>query len=460
MPLTSRAHRLASRTAANEEEGGGLLMPSLGVKKTSTGKNASGRRERSFFGRGSPAKKERKTDFTPLKEESKGSSKASAKQSKDSSKSKSPRTSHKTQRTPLSPARSLRTVTTTESSLYGNSPTDSSHATDESAPQAHTQSSSSGTTTNPLSPTETGESLNRNSVKGKVSQWEERRLGSDNDSRGTTGDHEENDHPEDEDEDNTSVFSVTSISSNFAETVLKLVEDCESRWNAYTESFMGKPKAIPAPPTSITSSHEDDNKNNPTLSTPHALVPHVASMESVASQIILRQQAEIEYLRAKVEKQEQLLQERTLALPAPPPVEEIDMVPMEEVEVILDDNDVVSVSSYITHLNDVKSVSEETAALAYVPVNRPDVDQEDDEIMCKKQVQDYPLQLCAANGSVRNALYTGPFKRGNCTGVGVLRFETDDVYMGEVVNGKVSAHLRQNGAGDWQTSRQKRLTRL
>jgi hypothetical protein len=341
---------------------------------------------------------------------------------------KGKKTSSQTPRTPLSPARSYRTTTTAEiSDNEEQSPTVTSYSATNTVEEQDTLS--------PLTHDAHRQAESSGGVKEKVISWEQGLGHSDAKTDFTFETLEDT-----KDADDMSTSSLGSVlSQNFADTVLKLVEDCESRWNAFTKSTFSNNNATVT--NTIASPSDADG------ATSTALIPRSSTEASEVSQIILRQQAEIEYLRERLQEQEQLLQQRSLpALPPPHPKEEIDSLPMEEVELVLDDNfDVVSVTSCLTNMHDARSVSDDTAILAItLPLSRPDAmrDTEDDDVIMRKtQVQDYPLQLRAANGSIRNALYTGPCKRGVCTGVGVLRFETDDVYMGEVVDGKVRLSL-------------------
>jgi hypothetical protein len=83
---------------------------------------------------------------------------------------------------------------------------------------------------------------------------------------------------------------------------------------------------------------------------------------------------------------------------------------------------------------------------------RPDAD-EASHLAPTHRVRDRALQLSAANGATRMALYTGPMESHDIiTGVGVLKFpETGDVYMGEVVKGEM------HGRGTYVSKRKKAL---
>jgi hypothetical protein len=179
----------------------------------------------------------------------------------------------------------------------------------------------------------------------------------------------------------------------------------------------------------------------------------------------------------------------------PPPVEQIDSVPIEHIEVaILDhDGDLCSVTSGLTNLVDLSSrMPDDATAVSYFleksfSRGRPDAEssvcgsvqrhnnkrqgadgvgahhqtssqqqqqqqqqQQPDE---QERVTDQPLLLRAADGSSRQALYTGPVQNRtnhNTTGLtmtttpiytgnhAVLKFvETGDTYMGQVCNGEM-----------------------
>lgn len=273
-------------------------------------------------------------------------------------------------------------------------------------------------------------------------------------------------------------------------TLLSLLESIERGWTSYTEPVKETWNAFANPvqewrlvPKSFasdmgalvsSSSSDKDQDSQQTVNSTES------SGVKVESEIIQRQQVEIAYLRAELARQQDFIRrvrssgELDLrrptswpALTAPPPIEEIDTIPVENIEVALDGFDEISIFSGLTGVNDsVRFVDDESIAPEeppslnrfhheYIPPvaasslrdRRPDAASviDNDSVLPTSKVKNFPLQLTAANGSVRKALYTGPRKGGVCTGVGVLKFETGDTYSGEVVNGKV----RQLRADSW-----------
>lgn len=214
--------------------------------------------------------------------------------------------------------------------------------------------------------------------------------------------------------------------------LLKLVEDCEARWNSYSQSLrdMSLMPVLSRAPTDDSSSSRDNTSGR-------------SSPEPAQNHLIAPQHEDIEYLKADLLRQRDLLvrEEEACDRLYPAPLEQIDTIPVEEIEVTVDQDDNVSVTSAMTEINDVSKLNDDSASVfAAIPPSRPDaasVIGDEDVVLNKKQVQNMPLKLWAANGTLRRALYTGPCTGGACTGVGTLRFETGDTYMGEIVNGKV-----------------------
>jgi len=149
------------------------------------------------------------------------------------------------------------------------------------------------------------------------------------------------------------------------------------------------------------------------------------------------------------------------------PVEQIDTVPIEHIEVAhTDDPDVCSVTSGLTNLidlgRDIPSLAAaattssfadpflfETTTSSHHSQTRSDNHR---GTLSSKIVRRVPVQLRAADGSNRKALYTGPvLSNGQFTGFGYFQFEgTGDVYKGEVQNGKM------HGQGTYTYARRSR----
>jgi hypothetical protein len=163
--------------------------------------------------------------------------------------------------------------------------------------------------------------------------------------------------------------------------------------------------------------------------------------------------------------------------PLPSPVEQIDSVPIEHIEVAVDhDGDLCSVTSGLTNLVDLSSrMPDDATAISYLleksfSRRRPDAESSVCSVSLQQQqaspqqaqqrrVTDQPLLLRAADGSSRQALYTGPVQQqhngiGNTesfTGTGVLKFvETGDLYMGQVSDGEM------HGQGTYTFAKQKK----
>ena len=213
--------------------------------------------------------------------------------------------------------------------------------------------------------------------------------------------------------------------TNTADYILKLVEDCEARWASYTQSMREMtlvPGLLRALPGDSSYSLEKRRSSDP------------------AHDIIVKQQNEIEYLRAQLLRERDFLiqEEEACDRLYPAPLEQIDAIPVDEIEV--DEEDNVSITSAMTDIQEISKFTDDSMSLFNaIPPSRPDAASVvgDDAVLQTKRVQNMPLKLSAANGRMRRALYTGPCTGGVCTGVGSLRFETGDTYTGEVVNGKV-----------------------
>lgn len=196
-------------------------------------------------------------------------------------------------------------------------------------------------------------------------------------------------------------------------------------------------------------------------STAMVLVSPSGSTTDSPEDIIARQQAEIECLKAQLMQQHSLVayqQEDADEDSYHSPQEQIDQVPVEHVEVDHDDH--LSVTSGLTNLNggDLSRMNDDisTIILDNIPTRRPEADAESmhgrDNIagigasatprgvgLRQRRVRNHELQLYAANGVSRKALYSGPLTaEGLCTGVGILKFEeTGDQYTGAIVNGEM-----------------------
>ena len=143
---------------------------------------------------------------------------------------------------------------------------------------------------------------------------------------------------------------------------------------------------------------------------------------SSAEEIIRRQQEEIEELRRQLERTDVM-----------EPLEQIDVAPIEHIEVALDDH---SVTSGLTNLHtDANRFLDDHSLIMDMPISRPDADSVAGD--CQEQ-RTVPLALRAGDGSIQQGLYTGPIINGECSGMGTIKFnETGDTYMGEVLNGEM-----------------------
>ncbi|KAL7579955.1 hypothetical protein ACA910_004951 [Epithemia clementina (nom. ined.)] len=185
-----------------------------------------------------------------------------------------------------------------------------------------------------------------------------------------------------------------------------------------------------------------------------------APNETEQTKLVHLQQAEIAELRSELtahvieDKKKQAMARAALEPPDTPsssplqgsssnmsPVEFIDSVPIEHIEVaVMDDQDVCSVTSGLTNLNDLtRGIGEE--ALSFGTFSSDPFGHEPrapaDKVVTKI-IRRARVELHAADGSNRKALYTGPVVGGQFTGFGYFEFEgTGDVYKGEVKNGKM-----------------------
>lgn len=276
---------------------------------------------------------------------------------------------------------------------------------------------------------------------------------------------------EDDNDSTSSNSSTSSFLANPTESFIKLVEDCEARWSTYTESlreWTSVPALLPAsadvPGSSekvvvklrgnksssliLADSHPNTIESR-MLRSSSAKQQQLSTLALKESQLIQAQQKEIEHLRAQLlQQQEQLVREEAaFSTYRPATWEQIDSIPLEEIEVTIDSNEELSINSGLTNLNDASTRfnnDDATVMMSRIPPTRPDAASvaENDAIVQTKFARNLPLKLQAANGHVRSALYTGPTTGGVLTGVGTLRFETGDHYMGEVVNGKASGQGR------------------
>lgn len=143
--------------------------------------------------------------------------------------------------------------------------------------------------------------------------------------------------------------------------------------------------------------------------------------------IIQRQQEEIERLRAELESKN-LITDGNLHHT----IEQIDQIPLELVEI---DDDHVSVTSALTNLVESSRIHDDNSVVLE-PTHRPDADSVTGAAP-PQRVRNFPVVCFAENGSPRKALYSGPLLKSVPTGVGTLKFENGDWYMGEIVNGEM-----------------------
>ena len=137
------------------------------------------------------------------------------------------------------------------------------------------------------------------------------------------------------------------------------------------------------------------------------------------------------------------------------PVELIDSVPIEHIEVaVMDDHDVCSVTSGLTNLQDLTTRvvggggnggigddahSSSAAMDPFFGHQEPKSPADRLASSSTNIVRRAAVELHAADGSHRKAWYTGPVvANGQYTGFGYFEFPgTGDVYKGEVLNGKM-----------------------
>jgi hypothetical protein len=242
-----------------------------------------------------------------------------------------------------------------------------------------------------------------------------------------------------------------------------LIDDAEARWTSYGIAVRGtslvpvrtttNPLAAPVTPPSPSRSmarpvaaSRSVAASSVDYSYPSASYYSSARSSRESEHVILQQQAEIAILKAQLHVNHQQQQGHQDSFLSRPPAEQIDTVPFEEIEVEVvnddEDDDLSFTSGLTTNLHDLggRFLGDDMTIDCPLPPSRPDASVADQRsVVPTKHVQNTVLQLAAADGSVRKALYTGPrTPAGACSGVGVLRFvETGDLYTGEVVKGKV-----------------------
>jgi len=150
--------------------------------------------------------------------------------------------------------------------------------------------------------------------------------------------------------------------------------------------------------------------------------------------IIQQQAAEIEALRAQLDAHNSNRYRSGLDDEEP----REDILPVEQIEVYHDSDDHLSVTSGLTHMyGDVSRVGDDCmSVLQRAPIQRPDAASVGP--VQPSRVRDYQVDLVAADGTTRKAVYSGPLHRGEPHGCGILKFvDTGDLYMGDIVNGKM-----------------------
>lgn len=151
--------------------------------------------------------------------------------------------------------------------------------------------------------------------------------------------------------------------------------------------------------------------------------------------IIDRQAAEIEALRAQLEARDQYRYHPGDDEPRD------DFLPVEQIEVYHDNEDHLSVTSGLTHMYDLSRVDDasvfQTGSKCNEPIHRPDADSVTGiQSVQPSRVRDFHVFLLAADGTTRRALYSGPIVKNKPNGCGILKFvESGDVYMGDLVDG-------------------------
>ena len=181
--------------------------------------------------------------------------------------------------------------------------------------------------------------------------------------------------------------------------------------------------------------------------------PSVWSRKS-AQQVIDQQAVEIEALRAQLQWQQQQRQSQQQQYQ---PEEEVDILPVEEIEVIQtthedydDAGDHLSVTSGLTHMYELQRPDSESVTgiqSLHMMSHNHHHKNNDDYVNDKLKVH-----LTAQDGTTRQALYRGPLWKGLPHGVGVLEFvETGDLYVGDLCKGAM------HGSGTYTTAKHKVL---
>ena len=193
-----------------------------------------------------------------------------------------------------------------------------------------------------------------------------------------------------------------------------------------------------------------------------SLVPSTSVLPYPSHLIIQQQQAEIEALKARLLGAPVVT---TTTTTNEPPVEQIDDIPVESIEVHMDevsrlhDPDDLTVWSGWTQQQQQRPPTPTRPEADEASTSRALVQQPQHHHQQPRMVKDYRLSLAAANGVVRQALYTGPttaptnnnnntntpIARHHVTGTGVLQFlsgsgssnHATDVYRGQVVQGEM-----------------------
>lgn len=224
----------------------------------------------------------------------------------------------------------------------------------------------------------------------------------------------------------------------------RMIDEASNRWHGSANLGLS--------PLALIEQQQKEEPQQPST----AMVVSPAQEDNITDshrEIIAKQQAEIEYLR------QQLLRQPSAGTQTlnSPPAEEIDQVPVEQIELV--DCDHLSVTSGLTNLqmdmsrqfDDSSFVIEPSVASTTHGPRRPEADQSSVAAsttrpqqqprgvgMSQQRVRNEPVTLKAANGTVRQASYSGPIAADQtCTGIGILKFSTGDLYMGNVVNGNM-----------------------
>jgi hypothetical protein len=162
----------------------------------------------------------------------------------------------------------------------------------------------------------------------------------------------------------------------------------------------------------------------------------VTQPEEEPADIIQAQQAEIAALKQALHKAQS---QQVSSLPSSSedddeeeedtPEETIDVAPIEHIEVNAADaswqhDDLTVWSGFQSHVQD-RPDAESTTGATPLTGNR-------------RHVSGLPIDLVSAvTGVTRHAVYSGTCQGHAITGTGVLRFETGDVYKGDVVDGEM-----------------------